>query len=60
MRADLVAVNVLLGVVATYALFMAPVYFLGKWYGEASIAMGLFAACCVVLYFTWYKTLPDD
>ena len=56
----LIAINVPLGIVATYALYMSPVYFLGKWHTEAAVSLGIFAACCVVLYFTWYKTLPED
>ena len=60
LRGSLVAVNVLLGIVATYALYMAPVYFMGKWYIETAVALGLFAGCCAALYFTWYKTLPED
>ena len=55
-----IAINVPLGIVATYALYMAPVYLMGKWYAETAAATGVFAGCCAVLYFTWYKTLPED
>lgn len=57
---SLIAVNVPLGVAATYALYMIPVYLLGKWYFESVLCTGIFAACCIALYFTWYRTLPRD
>lgn len=55
-----IALNVALGLVASFSLFMAPVYFLGHWNAEGLICAGLFAACCVALYFSWYRTLPED
>jgi len=53
-------VNILIGIVATYSLYMAPVYLMGKWYVETSVCLGLFAACSAALYFTWYKNLPEN
>ncbi|MCW1923845.1 hypothetical protein OKA05_14855 [Luteolibacter arcticus] len=55
-----IVLNVAIGLVASFSLYMAPVYFLGHWPLEGWICSGIFAACCVVLYFTWYRTLPDD
>jgi hypothetical protein len=55
-----IILNVALGLVASFALYMAPVYFLGHWITEGIICTAIFAACCVILYFTWYKTLPED
>jgi hypothetical protein len=53
-------VNVIVGIVATYALYMAPVYFMGKWYVETGVCVAIFAACSGVLYFTWYRNLPEN
>lgn len=55
-----IVLNVALGLVASYSLYMAPVYFLGHWNTDGMICSAIFAASCVVLYFTWYRTLPDD
>ena len=52
--------NVALGLVASFSLYMAPVYFLGHWNEDGIICTALFAACCVALYFSWYRTLPED
>lgn len=55
-----IVLNVALGLVASFALFMAPVYFLGHWNADGMICTAIFAACCVALYFSWYRTLPED
>jgi hypothetical protein len=55
-----IMLNVALGLVASFSLYMAPVYFLGHWNAEGSICTAVFAACCVALYFSWYRTLPED
>ena len=52
--------NVALGLVASFSLYMAPVYFLGHWNAEGGVCVAIFAACCVALYFSWYRTLPED
>lgn len=52
--------NVALGLVASFALYMAPVYFLGHWNAEGLFCTVLFALCGVALYFSWYRTLPED
>ena len=59
LRPGLIVVNLPLGIIATYALYMAPVYLMGKWFTEMAVCLGVFAACCVALYFTWFKTLPE-
>ena len=55
-----IVLNVTLGLIASYSLYMAPVYFLGHWNAEGLLCAGIFAVCCAVLYFTWYRTLPND
>jgi len=55
-----IVLNVALGLVASFALYMAPVYFLGHWPAEGSICAAIFGTCAVALYFTWYRTLPED
>jgi len=56
----MIPINLALGLVASYTLYMSPVYFLGAWYVEAGLCMALFGACCIVMYFTWYRALPTD
>jgi Na+/proline symporter len=60
MSIPLVVVNVVLGLIASYALYMAPVYFLGYWLYEGTVCTLLFAVTALALYFTWYKTLPKE
>lgn len=55
-----IILNVVLGLVASFTLYMAPVYFLGHWNMEGAVCTGIFASCCLALYFTWYRTLPED
>lgn len=55
-----IPINIVLGLVASYALYMTPVYAMGRWFGEAAAAFSVFLACAVVLYFTWFKTLPEE
>ncbi len=54
----LALLNVLLGMVAIGGAYLAPMYFVGHWYQQAT-AFGITSAvACVTLYFTWYRTLP--
>ena len=55
-----IVLNVALGLVASFALYMTPVYFLGHWALEGGICAAIFGVCAVALYFTWYRTLPED
>ena len=55
-----VVVNVLVGVAASYSLYMAPIYFLGHWPLDGIVCSAIFTLCAICLYFTWYKTLPND
>lgn len=55
----LAALNVAVGIVGTYALYMSPVYLLGKWYGNALACASVFLLCSAVLFFTWFKRLPE-
>ena len=55
-----IPVNIVLGIAATYALYMTPVYAMGCWFKEAAIAVLIFSVCAVALYFTWFRKLPED
>jgi solute:Na+ symporter, SSS family len=55
-----IPINLVLGLAASYALYMTPVYCMGRWFTSAATSGGIFLACTVGLYFTWYKTLPKD
>lgn len=56
----LVGVNIVLGMIASFALYMMPVYFLGHWIFQGGLCALTFLCACCALYFTWYKTLPVD
>ncbi|MEI6514724.1 MAG: hypothetical protein WCO77_01995 [bacterium] len=55
-----IPINVVVGVIASYSLYMTPVYCMGRWFERASISGGIFLLCAFILYFTWFKTLPKD
>ncbi len=55
-----IIVNVVLGLIASFSLYMAPVYYLGHWNSEGTLCSVIFVVCCCGLYFTWYRTLPED
>lgn len=55
-----IPINIIVGVTASYALYMTPVYCMGRWFGNAAVSFGIFSTCAVTLYFTWFKTLPKD
>ena len=55
-----IPINVVVGIIASYALYMTPVYCMGRWFGNAATSFGVFLACALVLYFTWFKTLPEE
>jgi len=52
--------NTALGIAGLTGMYLAPMYLVGHWYLEASLYGALFAACALVLYFTWYRHLPED
>lgn len=56
----LVVLNIILGLVASFSLYMTPVYLLGHWLFGGVTCASIFILSAVALYFTWYKTLPND
>jgi len=59
-RASRAVVNVILGMVAITGYYLSPMYLVGHWYRWAA---GFFAAALVatvVLFFTWYRSLPPE
>ena len=56
----LVVFNSIIGVVGMVSLYMIPTFVMGHWFLDAAVSTGICVACCVVLYFTWFKTLPED
>jgi hypothetical protein len=41
-------------------LYLFPMYLIGHWYYQSCMWFGVSLAASVVLYFTWYRYLPDD
>lgn len=60
LKVPLVFVNVALGTLGSFTLYMMPVYFFGHWTSEAAVCLSVTLLTCFVLYFTWYKKLPDS
>lgn len=60
MSVPLVGLNIVLGLIASFSLYMMPIYFLGHWPVYGGLCALLFAGTAITLYFTWYKTLPED
>ncbi len=56
----LVVVNSIIGCAGMISLYMLPTYVMGHWFVDAALAAGICVACCIALYFTWFKTLPND
>jgi Na+/proline symporter len=54
------AMNSLIGCVGMIAMYMIPTFVMGHWVLDAVVATAVCIACCVVLYFTWFKALPND
>ena len=56
--AALAMVNTILGGAAILGAYLAPMYLVGHWHQEAALSLGVAAAAIMLLYFTWYRTLP--
>jgi SSS family solute:Na+ symporter len=41
-------------------LYLSPMYLIGHWYRQSCMWFGVSLVASVVLYFTWYRYLPDD
>lgn len=57
-NAALALLNTLLGAIAILGVYLGPMYLVGHWHREAALAAGIALAAMIVLYFTWYRTLP--
>jgi len=51
--------NVILGIVAIAALYLFPMYLVGRWYGCSLTCLGIGLLAIFVLKFTWYRNLPQ-
>ena len=54
----LAILNTVVGGAAILGVYLAPMYLVGHWHREAALSFGVAAAAMIVLYFTWYRTLP--
>ena len=53
-------VNMVVGAISIFALNVLPFYLMLHNWNRVCILGGIFLVTSVVLYFTWYKTLPKD
>lgn len=54
----LATTNVLVAGVGILGIYLAPMYLVGHWHLRALVWLIVSAVAGVVLYFTWYRTLP--
>ena len=57
---SLTVVNVLMGMLAIWGLYLFPMYLVGHWYRQSLMWFTVAIAAIVILRFTWYKNLPDS
>lgn len=55
----LILTNLILGTLASFSLYMSPIYLFGHWRIETATCAAVFLLSCSALYFTWYRTLPQ-
>ena len=55
----LAVVNVVLGSVVVLGAYLFPMYLVGHWHLRAMLCLGMALAAGAVLYFTWYRNLPE-
>ncbi|MCX5653317.1 MAG: hypothetical protein NTY65_01495 [Planctomycetota bacterium] len=52
-----IVVNVVLGMIALFSLYLIPIYWIGHWFMWASVSLAVFLVSTIALYFTWYRSL---
>ncbi len=52
--------NTCVGMVAIGSLYLFPMYLVGHWHGHALLYITLALLSMTILYFTWYRYLPED
>jgi len=52
-------VNVALAGAVILGIYLAPMYLVGHWHAAAARWLAIAAAAIAVLYFTWYRNLPE-
>lgn len=53
------ALNTVLGIIAITGYYLFPMYLVGHWHVYSAICLTAALGATVLLYFTWYRTLPD-
>jgi solute:Na+ symporter, SSS family len=54
----IVLLNVVLGVFALMASFLSVFFLIGHYFAHLGAAIGVVLLCAMILYHSWYKTLP--
>jgi hypothetical protein len=52
-------VNVVLAGTCILGCYLAPMYLVGHWYAQAAISLAIAAAASFLLYYCWYRHLPQ-
>ena len=56
---QLAIVNVILGMIAIFCAYVAPMYLVSHYHGAALLCACLSIAAIIALKFTWYDQLPE-
>jgi len=51
--------NTLIACCGVTGMYLSPMYLVGHWYRQSGLWFGVFVCAAFVLYFTWYRRLPE-
>ena len=55
----LALVNLVFSSTAILGIYLSPMYLVGHWHAQAMLCLAAAATATVLLYFTWYRHLPE-
>jgi hypothetical protein len=55
----LVPVNLILSSLVILGCYLGPMYLVGHWHTKAAVLLAIAGVGGVLLYFTWYRFLPE-
>jgi len=58
-KTSITLLNTILGMIAVTGYYLFPMYLTGHWHSYALICFTIAVASTIVLFFTWYRNLPQ-
>ena len=55
----LALINLVLSSLVILGCYLGPMYLVGHWYTKAAVLLVIAGVGSVLLYFTWYRSLPE-